>query len=117
MADLMNDVIDQAAEMMENAGMQTQILEPVVTETAKKFDLKSAICGTVVGAAGAVLVRKAIQAVKANKDEIKQETDKVKKEKLEKKMEKLAKKLHDLDEPVDEDDLDEDFDDEEIVEE
>lgn len=117
MADLMNDVIDQAAEMMENAGMQTQILEPVVTETAKKFDLRSAICGTVVGAAGAVLVRKAIQAVKANKDEIKQETDKVKKEKLEKKMEKLAKKIQDLDKPVDEDDL-EDFDEEEeIIEE
>lgn len=115
MADLMNDVIDQAAEITENAGMQTQILEPVVTETAKRFDLKSAICGTVVGAAGAVLVRKAIETLKTNKAEIKEETDKVKKQKLEKKMEKLAKKLQDL-ESVDEEDL-EDFDEEEIIEE
>ena len=112
MADLMtNEIVEQATQAMENAGLDVTAIPEVA---AKKFDLKSAICGTVVGAAGAVLVRKAVEAIKANKAEITEETNKVKAEKIRKKMEKFGKKLQEL-EPVDEDDLDEDFDEEEDV--
>ncbi len=115
MADLMtNEIVEQATQAMENAGLDVTVIPEVA---AKKFDLKSAICGTVVGAAGAVLVRKAVEAIKANKAEITEETNKVKAEKIRKKMEKFGKKLQEL-EPVDDDeDLDDENFDEEDIEE
>lgn len=97
----MNNVIDQATDIMEQAGMDVKI----IPEAAKKFDIKSFVGGTVIGAAGAVLVRKAVKAINDSKAEIKEETDKVKADKLRKKYEKIQAQLNELEkaeEPVEE---------------
>ena len=108
-----NNVIDNVAEAMENAGMDVSILEPAV-EKVSRFDLKSAVCGTVVGAAGAVLVRKAYNAIKSSSDEIKTETNKVKAEKIRKKIDRLCEKLDSME--VETADQPDDSYDEEVVE-
>lgn len=98
----MNNVIDQAAEVLEQAGMDVTMIPEAA---AKKFDIKSFVGGTVIGAAGAVLVRKAIKAINDSKAEIKEETDKVKADKLRKKYEKIQAQLNELEkaeEPVEE---------------
>lgn len=89
----MNNVIDQAAEVLEQAGMDVTMIPEAA---AKKFDIKSFVGGTVIGAAGAVLVRKAVKAINDSKAEIKEETDKVKAEKLRKKMDKIQGQLDEL---------------------
>ena len=110
----MADIIDQVATAMEDAGMEVTVMEPTV-EAVKKFDVKSFIGGTVIGAAGAVLVRRAVKQITEAKDEIKVETSKVKAEKLRKKIDKLADQLDKL-EAVDEPDEDPEEDEEEMVE-
>lgn len=88
----MADLTNQVAEAMEQSGLEVTNLEPVA-EAVKKFDLKSFVGGTVVGAAAAVLVKKAVKSINDSKAEIKEETDKVKAEKLRKKIDKATEKL------------------------
>lgn len=101
----MNNVIDQAAEIMADAGMDTTILE--ATEKKSSDLLKTAltfVAGTGFGAGCVVLGKKAAQAIRDNKDEIKAEKKKAQIEKLQKQMENTQKKLEELEkaeEPVD----------------
>lgn len=117
MTDLINnDVINQVAEAMTDAGMETTIME-AATEKSGNGILKTVltfVAGTGVGAGAVVLGRKVKQEVADNKEEIKEEKKKARVEKLRKKVEAAQKELDDL--MDDEDDLDEDFD-EEIIEE
>lgn len=120
MADLINnDVINQVAEAMTDAGMETTIME-AATEKSGNGILKTVltfVAGTGVGAGAVVLGRKVKQAVADNKEEIKEEKKKARVEKLRKKVEAAQKELDDLMNDDDEDLDDEDFDDEEDVEE
>lgn len=119
MADLMNEVIEQATEAMENSGMDVTVLEPV-TEKSGSI-LKTALtflAGTGFGAGCVVLGKKAAEAIKANKDEINAEKKNARTERLRKKVEKAQKELDELLGEEDEEDLDdEDFEEEDVVEE
>ena len=100
-----NNVLEQATEVLADAGMDTTILE--ATEKKSSDLLKTAltfVAGTGFGAGCVVLGKKAAQAIRDNKDEIKAEKKKARIEKLQKQMENAQKKLAELetvDEPVD----------------
>lgn len=117
MTDLINnDVINQVAEAMTDAGMETTIMEAATKKSGNGI-LKTVltfVAGTGVGAGAVVLGRKVKQAVADNKEEIKEEKKKARVEKLRKKVEAAQKELDDL--MDDEDDLNEDFDEEDIEE-
>ena len=117
MTDLINnDVINQVAEAMTDAGMETTIMEAATEKSGNRI-LKTVltfVAGTGVGAGAVVLGRKVKQAVADNKEEIKEEKKKARVEKLRKKMEAAQKELDDLMND-NEDDLD-DFDEEDIEE-
>ena len=91
----MADMINEFAEAAVNEGLETQILE-AAADTAKRFDWKSFLGGSLVGATTVVVGGKLINTIKNSKQEIKELNDKSKADKLEKQIEKQEKKLQAL---------------------